>query len=92
MRTFVALLVSAFVGCAPLTLGSPFRTDPEKIKVAHHTKKDVETMMGQPFRKSVDAKGREIYTYLWADGKGDGVKCIVAFNEEDKVMFVEVVR
>jgi len=49
-------------------------------------------MMGQPFRKSVDARGREIYTYLWADGKGDGVKCIVAFNEEDKVMFVEVVR
>jgi|GEM_PF-2691583 len=92
MRALITFMLLILLGCAPITLGSPFKTDPHKIKVAHHTKKDVEVMMGQPFRKSVDAKGREIYTYLWADGQGGGMKCIIAFNEEDKVMFVEVIH
>ena len=79
-------------GCGPVTIGSPFRVNPEKaIKVGHDTRKDVLNKMGNPYRKNVDAKGREIFTYLWADGKGNGRKCVILFNKNNLVALVEVV-
>ena len=68
--------------CAPLSMGRPFRVNPEiALKPGHDSRGDVISKMGQHFRKSLDSQGREIFTYLWADGKGGGQKCIVLFNK-----------
>lgn len=80
-------------GCASLSLGSRFPINPrQQIKVGHDTEKDVITKMGQPFRRATDAQGRAILTYVWADGKGYGEKCVVAFNKNGLVYVVEVVQ
>jgi hypothetical protein len=85
--TFVVLLF----GCAPLTLGRPFGADPAlEIKAGHDLRKDVIGKMGQPFRRGVDSRGREIFTYVWADGVGGGSKCLIAFNKNGVVSLVEV--
>ena len=79
--------------CAPLSMGRPFRVNPEiALKPGHDSRGDVISKMGQPFRKSLDSQGREIFTYLWADGKGGGQKCIVLFNKNKTVALVEVVQ
>lgn len=88
-----ALLGAALViGCSPVTIGRPFRVNPYKaIKVGHDSRKDILNKMGNPYRKNVDAKGREIFTYVWADGKGNGRKCVILFNKNNLVALVEVV-
>ena len=91
----IALITTGLLllqACAPLSMGRPFRVDPEiALKPGHDSRGDVLSKMGQPFRKSVDAQGREIFTYLWADGKGNGQKCIILFNKNKTVAWVEVI-
>ena len=83
------LLIQA---CAPLSMGRPFKVYPEiALNPGHDSKGDVLSKMCQPFRKSVDNEGREIFTYLWADGKGNGQKCIILFNKNKTVALVEVI-
>ena len=60
----------------------------ELRKVGHDTEKDVVTKMGQPFRRTTDAQGRAVLTYVWADGKGHGEKCVIAFNKNGLVYVV----
>jgi len=91
----IAIFAGLFLlqACAPLSMGRPFRVNPEiALKPGHDSRGDVLSKMGQPFRKSVDAQGREMFTYLWADGKGGGQKCIVLFNKNKTVALVEVVQ
>jgi len=79
------------MACSPLKLGSAFRVDPAtQLKIGHDHKKDVLNKMGPPYRRVVDAKGREILTYLWANGEGKGRKCILAFNKNGVLSIVEV--
>ena len=80
------------IGCSPVTIGSPFRVNPYKaIKIGHDSRKDIINKMGEPYRKNIDAQGREIFTYVWADGKGNGRKCVILFNKNNLVALVEVV-
>ncbi len=91
-RASLLFLLSLGTACGPMTIGRPFSVNPEvSIKVGHDQKKDVLKKMGQPFRRNKDAEGREIYTYVWADGKGGGQKCIIVFNKAQTVAIVEVV-
>lgn len=85
------LAASLLAACSPLTLGRDFGDTPQKIKVGYHTAKDVAQMMGPPYRKTIDPTGREIFTYLWADGTGGGRKCVIAFNKQGEVVVVEVI-
>lgn len=85
------LVASLLAACSPLTLGRDFGDTPQKIKIGFHTAKDVVGMMGQPYRRTIDPNGHEIYTYLWADGTGGGRKCVIAFNEKNEVVVVEVI-
>ena len=93
-RCYAVILLLVVVlqfGCASLHIGREFEQRPEtSIRVGYHTVTDVEALMGQPYRKAVDGQGRQVYTYLWADGRGSGEKCIVAFNKNDIVYLVEV--
>ncbi len=93
-RWFVvgSLTAGLMVACAPPRLGSPFRTDPARIKVGHDAKKDVIAKMGAPYRKALDSRGQEVLTYVWADGKGRGEKAIIVLNKNGLVSLVEVVR
>ena len=76
--------------CSALRLGGKFKVDPlSAIKIGHDTKKDVLHKMGQPKRRSIDSEGREIFTYIWANGEGSGQVCTVAFNKNDVVYVVE---
>jgi hypothetical protein len=85
---FVALLTLA-AGCS-VSLGRRFNTDPRaQIKVGFHQKEDVLRELGQPYRVSVDSRGREVFTYLWADGSGAGQKCLVAFNDNSVSYLVD---
>lgn len=87
----VLLTVGFLVGCSPILLGSKFKVRPtEAIKVGHDHQKDVLKKMGNPYRRSVDPKGRTLFTYVWTDGKGSGEKCTVAFNKNGIVSLVEV--
>lgn len=89
----VAAVALALAGaCGPLVLGSPFRTDPAKIKVGHDSKKDVMAKMGAPYRTAMDSRGQQVLTYVWADGKGRGEKAIIVLNKNGMVSLVEVVR
>ena len=78
--------------CGPLVLGSPFRSDPAKIKVGHDAKKDVIAKLGAPYRTAMDSRGQEVLTYVWADGRGRGEKAIIVLNKNGMVSLVEVVR
>ena len=89
----VAVLLLGFVGvgCGSARLGSKFKIDPKReLKVGHDQKADVIRKMGQPYRKFVDSKGHEVFTYVWASGTGAGQKCVIAFNKNNVVYLVEV--
>ena len=84
-------LIFATAACASTSLGRRFAVNPlDAIKVGHDQKKDILKKMGRPYRRSVDSRGREVFTYLWADGKGAGQKCTIGFNKSDVVYVVEV--
>ena len=90
LRLLAAISLTSLVACAPVQIGRRYSASPRtEVKVGFHTKADVEGKMGPPFRKAVDARGREIYTYVWADGKGGGEKCVIAFNKNGVVYLVE---
>ena len=92
LRNAAFLGASVAIGCSPVTIGRPFPVNPYKaIKVGHDSRKDILNKMGNPYRKNFDAKGREIFTYVWADGKGNGRKCVILFNKNNLVALVEVV-
>lgn len=84
----VALALLA--GCAGAHIGRPLPVDPrETLKVGHHRKSDAVRELGQPYRVSTDSRGRELLTYVWADGAGEGNKCIIALNENEVIYLVE---
>ena len=93
-KILITFLTATFLltACGPLSLGRHFKINPSTdIKIGHDQQKDVLRKMGQPFRRAVDAKGRQIFTYLWADGDGAGRKCTIAFNKNGVVSIIEVV-
>lgn len=91
LKSLAVFVVLSFVGCAPVQIGRKYSGQPQtEVKVGFHNKSDVEAKMGPPFRKAVDGQGREVYTYVWADGKGAGEKCVIAFNKNGIVYLVEV--
>ena len=47
-------------------------------------------LLGRPYRKTIDPMGRTILVYLWADGDGNGEKCVIGFNEVGLVHSIEV--
>ena len=74
-----------------MRIGARFPIDPQKeLKVGHDQKADVVRKMGQPYRKFIDSQGHEVFTYVWANGRGGGQKCVIAFNQNDVVYLVEV--
>ncbi len=78
-------------GCASTRIGTPFATDPlRELKIGYDQKEDVVRKMGRPQRSFVDSQGHEVFTYLWADGKGHGQKCVIAFNDNNVVYLIEV--
>jgi len=85
-----ALLLATLAACAPITVGRRLTADPRsELKVGYDAKADVQKKLGQPYRKTVDSKGHEVWTYVWADGNGGGQKYTVAFNGADVVFLVE---
>ena len=87
----ILLALCFLTQCSPIRLGSRFKVRPtEAIKVGHDHQKDVLKKMGNPYRRSVDPKGRALFTYVWTDGEGKGEKCTVAFNKNGVVALVEV--
>lgn len=90
LPTASLLAASLLAACSPLTLGGDFGDAPQKIKVGFHTSQDVIRIMGSPYRKTIDPNGHEIYTYVWADGTGEGHKCVIAFNKLSEVVVLEV--
>jgi hypothetical protein len=95
LRRFVLLIVVALVcgslACTPIWLGRRFQADPQTaLKVGHDQKSDVLRKMGRPYRKFVDSQGREVFTYLWADGNGNGQKAVIAFNKNNVIYLIEV--
>jgi hypothetical protein len=75
-----------------MAIGRRFAVNPQTaLKVGHDQKSDVLRKMGQPYRRFVDSEGREVFTYVWADGRGAGQKAIIAFNRNNVVYLVEVV-
>ena len=88
--TLFALAVTV-LACTNLRLGRRFPIDPRsELKIGHDQKTDVLRKMGQPYRRFVDSEGREVFSYVWADGEGQGQKAIIAFNNNDVVYLVEV--
>lgn len=94
LKAITALLLLLFmVACASVSLGRRFPIDPAaELKVGHDRKADVLRKMGKPYRSSVDSEGREILTYVWADGDGHGEKCVIALNKNNVVYLVEVAQ
>lgn len=93
LRTTLGLLITLcmLTQCSPIRLGARFKARPtEAIKVGHDRQADVLKKMGTPYRRSVDPKGRSLFTYVWTDGEGNGEKCTVAFNKNGVVALVEV--
>jgi hypothetical protein len=87
----VVALICVFVACTPLWLGRRFPIDPQaELKVGHDQKSDVLRKMGRPYRSFVDSEGREVFTYLWADGEGNGQKAVIAFNKNNVIYLIEV--
>ena len=93
LSLFAALsMVLLATACAPRSIGRRFSiSTTSKVKVGHDQKRDVLHKLGQPIRRSVDGTGGEIFTYLWADGRGSGHKCIVVFNKNGIVSLVQVI-
>ena len=91
LGTIGLALMIVISGCFPVTLGRKFQSDPRStLKVGFHKEADVVALMGRPFRRSMDDSGRTILVYLWADGEGEGEKCVVGFNEMGVVHSIEV--
>lgn len=90
LRLVASMLFAGLVACAAPRLGRRFAIDPNDLKVGHDQKADVLRKMGQPYRRFADSKGREVFVYVWADGRGSGEKCTIGFNENDTVYLVEV--
>ena len=89
--TAASLSAAALLSCASMALGRRFPMDPRTgLKVGHDQKSDVLKKMGQPFRRFVDSAGREVFTYVWANGKRAGQKAIIAFNKNHVVYLIEV--
>jgi hypothetical protein len=91
----VLILLLLQLACAPLVLGTgqPWNNPPEQaIKVGYHEAKDVQKLLGPPIRSTVDGEGNKMYIYYWANGRGAGQKCIVAFNGNGVVSLVEMSR
>ena len=87
----LSLVLILSPACSSLEIGSRFTVNPNQaLKPGHDSKKDVLQKMGSPYRRLTDPKGREIFTYVWTDGEGNGQKCTVAFNKNGLVTFVEV--
>ena len=87
----VVVLVCGSVACGPLWLGARFPVNPQTdLKIGHDQKSDVLRKMGRPYRTFVDSDGREVFTYLWADGEGNGQKAVIAFNKNNIVYLIEV--
>ena len=87
----ICLLGTLIHACSALTVGRPFQVNPlEAIKIGYDTQKDVLQKMGTPQRRVVDHHGRDIFTYFWADGKGEGASCTIAFNRNQIVYVLEV--
>jgi hypothetical protein len=85
------LAAVAVMACANPQIGRPFPIDPlRELKVGYDEKADVLREMGQPYRSFVDSQGHEVFVYVWADGRGGGQKCLIAFNENDVVYLVEL--
>jgi hypothetical protein len=81
------------VACAPRSIGRRFSINAAtNIKVGHDQKRDVLTKLGPPVRRIIDGSGCEIFTYLWANGKGAGYKSIIAFNKNQIVSLVEIIQ
>ena len=84
-------LVCGSLACTPIRLGRRFQVDPQTaLKVGHDQKSDVLRKMGRPYRSFVDSEGREVFTYLWADGRGSGQKAVIAFNKNNVIYLIEV--
>ncbi len=84
-------LVCAALSCMPIRLGRRFPINPQTdLKVGHDQKTDVLRKMGRPQRSFIDSEGREVFTYLWADGRGNGQKALIAFNKNNVIYLVEV--
>ncbi len=89
-RCLASFLFVAATGCATVSLGRQFAADPRTtVKVGLHSKQDIVAAVGPPVRTFLDSRGREVFTYLWADGRGAGEKCLIAFNENAIVYLVE---
>ena len=87
----VVVLVCGSTACGPLWLGRRFQADPQTaLKVGHDQKSDVLRKLGRPYRSFVDSEGREVFTYLWADGRGNGQKAVIAFNKNNVIYLIEV--
>lgn len=87
----VVVLVCGSMACGPLWLGRRFQADPQTaLKIGHDQKSDVLRKLGRPYRSFVDSEGREVFTYLWADGEGNGQKAVIAFNKNNIVYLIEV--
>ena len=91
-RWLILLLVFTSVACAgPLQMGRYFGNSCAEIKEGYHTSGDVIRIMGSdPYSRETDPKGRRIFVYFWADGRGDGKKCVILFNRKDRVMLKTV--
>ena len=89
MRSIFALLLA----CAPQTIGHPFKVNPrDAVELGVDNRGAVESALGKPRRRFTDPDGREVFVYVWADGKGGGEKYLVAFNGEGIAYLVEAVR
>lgn len=87
----VVVMVCGSMACGPLWLGRRFQADPQTaLKIGHDQKSDVLRKLGRPYRSFVDSEGREVFTYLWADGEGNGQKAVIAFNKNNIVYLIEV--
>ena len=89
MRLILLLLAA----CVPATIGHPFTRNPrDAVKLGVDNRAKVESALGRPHRRFSDPDGREVFVYVWADGKGNGEKYLVAFNGEGIAYLVEAVR
>ncbi len=87
----VVVLMCGSLACGPLGLGARFPVNPQTdLKIGHDQKSDVLRKMGRPYRSFVDSDGREVFTYLWADGRGNGEKAVIAFNKNNVIYLIEV--
>ena len=85
-----ALLAASLFACGGAQLGRPYPEPTTTLKVGYDREGDVLAKMGAPYRRTLDSRGRMLFTYLWADGKGAGQSCLVAFNEDGIVSLVDV--